>query len=171
MSTTTLGLYSLPADANGLSITRVSTAPAWGYSGWGIIDLSLGTDIYIYGLMFQPTFVTTADTSYELLIEVGTNTPEVTIIQMPYVFRSDTAVGFYSETTVTNWLPEPVFVKAGTMLSVRFASHISGQTFIMGGIKLLYQAEKNISTPTSSLNNYQRMKVANGMSTSIGGVI
>lgn len=158
---------SLPSTEAGLSI-RSSNSGAWVYSDWYIIDRSTGWDISIYGLAFQPTFVMSADISYEFILEIGEGNPGTTIIQVPYSMRNDTAVGFYNGEEMI-FLPEPVFIPQSTMLSVRIASHINGQYFSLNGFKILYQGTKDISTPPTSFNNYTRFM--SGGSTSIGGVI
>lgn len=160
--------YSMPADLAGISLTTPSTAFAFSRSA--IVDSSVGVDINITGLTFNMTVSNPAsDTTLEILFEIGRGVTFTPLIQIPASYRMDTIVGFCAFVKEV-FIPEPVFVPQGTMLSVRVAAGVgSAQTY--SGIKIKYQAIKNISVPTSSLNNYSRFKVGNGLSTSIGGVM
>lgn len=159
---------SMPADAVGISLVTSSTA--WTFGAWVIVDGSLGTDIKIYSIAFHPTNIPTVDTASEFVIEVGKGHPgaETTIIQIPYSIKSDTAVGIYLPDSEVV-LPEPVFVQSGQTISMRVAGSVASAVTYQG-VKIKYQALKNIAVPPPYPNNYKRFKSGNGASTSMGGV-
>lgn len=165
MSTTTLKIFSYPSTEEGLVF--VTNAIAWNYSDWEPIAKVITQNINIQSLVFQIATVLSADTTYEILFEVGVSygTGIVTKLQLPISVRNDTAVGFYP-TTNQIFLPEPYSVTAGASIYVRVAK----STTILAtfqGVKLIYQAS---SVNKSELyqgvpNNYQHVEVGNGMST------
>lgn len=165
MSTTTLTISSYPSTEDGLVF--VTNAIAWDYSDWEPIAKVTSQNINIQSLIFQIATVLSADTTYEVLFEIGVNygTGIVTKIQLPISVRNDTAVGFYP-TTNQIFLPEPYSIMAGASIYVRVAgSANSVKTF--QGVKLIYQS---VSVNKSELyqgvsNNYQAIEVGNGMST------
>jgi hypothetical protein len=168
---TTLFLHSLPSTEAGLLVPSGNTA--WGFGPWKIIDSSVQYDMWIRGISFQPVNIPTVDSVSEILFEIGKNNPEVTILQYPYSIKADTNANYYLNKE-EQWLPEPIFVAAGTMLSVRVARD-SPTSSTYSAFKLRVQAEKDISastaTPTVTFpENYKRMKSTNGIMSSIGGM-
>ena len=152
---------------NGL--TLVSPVGTWQFSGWQKIDEYTEVDINIYGISFALTAIPTADSTEQYIIEIGVGAigNESTKIQIPYSMRSDTAVAFYFVNSVS--LPEPYYVRAGSTISVRIACSVASRT--VNGIKLMYTATQNVGEEEVYPNNHRRVQTANGMSTSMGGVI
>jgi hypothetical protein len=166
---TTLLLSSLPLLQSGLQVASGSSA--WAFGPWKIIDSSVQEDMYIRGISFQPTNIPTVDSVSEILFEIGRNNPEQTFIQFPYSIKADTNVGIYLNKE-EQWLPEPVFVAAGTMLSVRVARD-SPTSSTYQGFKLRVQAAINISASVADApfpENYRRVKSPDGIMSSLGGM-
>jgi len=148
--------FALPSTGNGLSISS-PPLPSYTRLGWNIIDVSTMFDISIYGIIFSPTVAgLTGDANLDYVIEIATGNPEVIKIQIPYVLRNDTAVGFFYTNQIL--LSEPVFIPQFSRLSVRLGSSRVSVSETINGFKILYQGTKNISVPTSTLNNYQRLR-------------
>lgn len=162
MSNTQLVL-TLPERRAGLSFTTSSTG--WAYTKWQPITDRTNSPINIIGLQFQVTKATTADTTYEVIFEIGIGNSgsEVTKIQIPYSFRSDTAVAYYLDTR-TIFLPEAFSVSEMSRISVRLAQSVAfGDTY--NGIKLMYTSDKQlIDNSTNIPQNYQFVKADSGMS-------
>ena len=132
-------LLSLPAAATGLA--PISGAGAWGYGSWAEASASLATDIYVIGLTFQLTnSPVSLDTTYEQLFEIGTGASgaEVTKIQIPYSFRSDTVAYGYYKDTIKYFFPEPLTISAGTRVAVRATDSIAA-AITYNGVKILYR--------------------------------
>jgi hypothetical protein len=139
------------------------------FGGWVIIDRSVGDDIYIYGLNLQPTNIPTADSVSEFVLEVGRGNPEQTFIQFPYSIKADTNVGIYLN-GVDMWLPEPVFVRAGTILSMRIARDSpTPSTYNAGRLRYLVAGNKNVSARGANPENWRRTRAPDGMSSSLMG--
>ena len=166
---TTLKTFALPSNFNGLSIS--TPIAAWTYGGWSVICPNTTNDIYIQDIAFQVTYVGATDTTFEALFEIGKgcDNNSTTIAQVPYSFKNDTAVGYYLDTYVFNF-PEPIYIPMGTRLNVRATDSVAA-ALTYNGIKLRYQAVNILIDKDADTNNYQRIQVGNGMSTSIGGVI
>jgi hypothetical protein len=159
-------ILSIPYDRDGVALTGKSSA-AWAFGPWVYLD-NVRKDAAIYSVAFQPTFVMTADITYEFILEIGISNPEQTVLQIPYSMKNDTADGFYlnGEDVL---LMEPFFVREGTRLSARLASHISGMTFTLDNFKLRVMSQYNIAIPDQSTENYKRFRVGNGMGSSASG--
>lgn len=128
---------SLPADANGL--TPASAASAWGFGSWVVASASLGTDIYVMGLVFEVTNVPGLGTTVEQLFEIGTGAggAEVTKVQIPWSIRQDTLVGYYMTKSYTLYLPEPMLIAQGTRVAVRVTDSLAS-VITYNGVKLKY---------------------------------
>jgi hypothetical protein len=114
-------VFSSPDSSSG--VIPASAASAWGF---GSRVEALGAwpfDVALTGISFEVDEVLAVDTTREVLIEIATGDPgsEVTKVQIPYSFRNDTAVGYYSQDHVEIFFPEPVVITAFTRLSVRIA--------------------------------------------------
>jgi hypothetical protein len=84
----------------------------------------------ICGVRTMMHVIPTADSTFEMLVEVGTGAAgsEVTQVQIPFSCRSDTAVAYYFPPLP--FLPEPYLIAAGTRVAVRFAdASASAQTY------------------------------------------
>lgn len=165
MSTTTHKILSYPSTEDGL--TFVTNGIAWNYSDWKPIAKVITQDINIVSLRFQIATVLSADTTYEILFEIGVRYGNGinTMIQLPISVRNDTAVGFYP-TVESIFLPEPYVITAGASIYVRVAKSTT-LVATFQGVKLLYQA---VNDNKSELyqgvpNNYQAVEVGNGMGT------
>jgi hypothetical protein len=160
---TTLTIRSIPQNLAGITLTVPATA--WAYSQWKVIAPTTNGVMDILSVAFQVTRITTADTTYEILLELGFGRPgyEVTKVQIPYSFRSDTAVGFYLDTRV--FLPELVTVPAGTTVSVRIANSTASADTV-NGIYLGVISSKTPIQPTEAAlnNNYQFVSAGSGIS-------
>ncbi len=126
----------------------------------------LNGPISIIGINFSIIGAAVDEQTREIIFELGTGNlaaPRV-IVQIPYSFRADTAVGYWMNNTV--FLPEPVLVTAPTSIFVRAACDSIG-SFNFNGVKMFYQGDKPlIELATSSLpENYKSVQVGNGMST------
>lgn len=156
MSTTTLQLRSLP-DAEGGS-QAVASATAWAFGAWKQLGQFTLEDIYVYGLQFQETRATTADTTYEALFEIGIGMVgrEVTKIQIPYSYRSDTAVAYYLKSQYIS-LAEPVFIPCCSTISVRVANSVAAED-TYASIKLRYMGTKALVPPSVSNDNVENFK-------------
>lgn len=121
--------------------------------------------MYITGIQFQPTDVAGADITYELLFEIGFGKSgnEVVRIQIPYSYRSDTAVGYYLGYR-TVFLAEPVYVPISTIVSIR--SNSSSPTRTINGVKLLVMDDTLPIQPTEATlsNNYRHVSAPSGIS-------
>lgn len=162
--TTTLRIRALTEMASGPTLTQPATA--WGYSQWKVITSNLPSDVYITHISFQETKVTTADTTYQLLIEIGVGAAgyEVVKIQFPYSFRSDTAAGYYYS-TVTHAFPEPMLVPIGSTISVRYAGSAASAD-VIGGVKIQYLSDVRATDSSAALKmeNFKYFSAGTGMS-------
>lgn len=163
MTTTTLKLRSVAEHANGVSLVQVAPLATWKYSQWKVIAPRTNSLMYIQAISFQVTRVTTADTTYEVLLEIGfgkVGNPTLKA-QVPYSFRSDTAVGIYLGKTV--FFPEPFEVPAGVDVCVRYANSTASADTI-NGIKLIVQNDTRPVMPneTVNFNNYLHVSAPEG---------
>lgn len=157
MSTTTLLQLALPEGRAGLSVTSSSTS--WAYGTWVTAATHTNNDIYITDLVFQVTNVPVADTTTELIFNIGIGQAgsEVVKAQVPYSFRSDTAVAYYLDTYVFNF-PEPFLVPALSRVAVRVANGLAS-AITYDGVKIRYMSSRNlIQLATGAYsNNYKRI--------------
>lgn len=162
-------VLSLTNTNNGLSVT--TPPPLWAFSSWKKLDEYIEKNIYVYGIQFQLTATPTVDNTSEYIIEIGTGAigNESTKLQIPYSMRTDTAVGIFLTSTNSIFLPESYLILAGSTISIRIASSIASQT--INGIKLQYTSTGKVGEVEVYPENYKRVQVANGMGTSMGGVI
>lgn len=136
MSTTILPYQTMPALGNGISLT-VDAVTAWLPTQWEVIAPVTNEDMYIAGISYQNGTVGGQDAVREGLIEVGFGAAgyEVVQIQVPTAQIRDTGVTFVMPARI--FLPEPVFVPKGTVVSVRV--YYSLAAIIVSGIKLIIQ--------------------------------
>jgi|GEM_PF-2017693 hypothetical protein len=139
---------SLPTTVAGAAPS--SAASAWGYGAWVDVSTYLTSGIYIAGFQFQIENLPTNDVTVMQLFEIGIGSSgsEVTQIQIPYSFRRDSNVGYYHTNEQCVFLPEPVYIPAGTRVAVRAADSLTS-AIAYGGVKLIYR-EGN--SPTVALN-------------------
>jgi hypothetical protein len=123
--------------------SRLQVLPWWDY------------DIALTGVSFEVDEVLAVDTTREILFEIATGDvgSEVTKIQIPYSFRSDTAVGYYSQDHVEIFFPEPVVITANTRLSVRVAdNNVAAATY--DGFKVFFREIAVVSgTPVAGADS------------------
>ena len=147
--------------SSGVSV--VSGSPAWTLGTWvNVMADGSSWPIAICGITFQVTQIPSADATTEQIIEIGVGDigSEVTKIQIPYSYRSDTQVGYYLDSSIINiFLPEPFFHKNNVRIAARAASSTATQTF--EGLKILYQ---EYSEAPLVLNNYQHIQAGSGIS-------
>lgn len=164
---TTLNLYSIPNQSNGLSLL-MGTNVAWRYSQWKVVAPFTNADMSIVGVVAQSQFIGGgADLNHENIYEIGigeVGNPTL-IVQLSRIFRGDTAVGFPMEAYM--WLPEPRFIPKGSTLSMRFACGQGGQ-YTSDGVRILVMSDRYpISTEeTVRFENYKGVSAASGMSVS-----
>lgn len=156
---TPTALYrSLSVTENGVT-TSVDQTGAWRYGPWKQLAQNIKTPIYIYGLQWQETKIATADTTFEMIIEIGIGGVgmEVTKVQIPYSFRSDTAVAYYLVPVGRVFLPEPFYVPQYSTISVRTAQSAAfADTY--NGIKLRYIGTEALVPPSVSNDNIENFK-------------
>jgi hypothetical protein len=157
-------MRSLPPQEVGISVTGHPTA--WIFGAWKQLGQFTKSDIYIYGLQFQETRVATADTTYQVLFEIGFGMVgrEVTKIQIPYSYRNDTAVAYYLPPVGRVFLPEPVLVPQYTTISVRVTGSTGSET--CNGVKLRYMGTEAMVPPSVSndtIENFKSVSAGNGM--------
>lgn len=101
-------------------------------------------DIVILGATwaFADYGIAGADATREWLIEIATGaaSSETVKIQIPWMFRMDTAAEHPLKTAVTYFLPEPFLVPAGTRVAVRANNQDVG-TQTMNGFHVFYMIE------------------------------
>ena len=126
---------SLPAAAAGL--TPASPATAWAYGAWVQASASLASDIYVMGLVFQPTNVPALDTTHEMLFEIGTGAggAEAVKVQIPYSIKPDTLVGYYMSGSYSIQLSEPMLIAQGTRVAVRCTDSLAS-AITYNGVKI-----------------------------------
>jgi len=156
-------IRSYPIRSAGLIIT--TPASAWGYGNYASLVDRANNDIKVFGLTFQITNIPTADSTHMILIELakGQQGSEVTQVQLPYVNRGDTVVGYYLTNIFNLVLPEPINIKVGERLSVRAADSLSS-AITYNAVKMNYIASKELVDP-DMIENFKYPKVGNGMST------
>ena len=139
MATTTNRYLSYPAAASG--ITRASSGTAWTVSAYTeLVPVNTITStFYIAGITWcwwTPNVA--ADTTYEILLELGTGTSgaEVLAIQAPASQRCDTAVGYCPSNIII--FPEPKQVAGNTRVAVRLNYGVSASVTV-SAVKILYQ--------------------------------
>lgn len=163
MSTTTQTIRSIAENVTGISLTVPNIA--WRFSQWKVIAPMTNSEMLIQAIAFQVTRVTTADTTYEVLIEIGFGKVDnpTTVVQIPYSLRSDTAVGIYLDAKV--FLPEPVVVPILETVCVRIANSTASADTI-NGIKLRVQDNRRPVQPNEQLilNNYKFVSSSSGIS-------
>ena len=149
-----LTFLSLPDNEAGISVT--ASASSWAYGNWVCLTPKVSRDIYVMRLQFQETKVTTADTTYEVLFDIGIGYQgnEVVKAQVPYSFRSDTAVSYYLNPQGF-YFPEPFFIPKGSRISIR-AANSAASADVYNGIKLFCQTDGKLVNPSSNsvFNNY-----------------
>jgi hypothetical protein len=148
----TLRVIAIPELQNGK--TMFSVTSTWGYSAWANIVKNIPNDVYIMGITFDLGYVGSADTAWQSLFEIGKGPLHnpTTIAQIPYSFRSDTAVGYWLDVQRV-FFPEPILVSAGNALHCRVSSSIVASQ-ILHKVKLILQSEKSIVSSPVSMNNY-----------------
>jgi hypothetical protein len=159
-------IKSLPYPGSGLSVT--ASASAWVFGGYQLLSDRTAYDIAVMGLRFQVTNIPGAGTTTQYLFEIATgySGKELPLIQIPYACRMDTTVGYYLTQCLNVFLPEPVFVPAGSRLTVRVANSMASAT-AYNGVKLLYQIASGVIEQRTGLsNNYQFVRAGDGMSCS-----
>lgn len=165
MSTTTLAIRSAPTNRAGATeagATPVSAASVWGFGSTVLINENTNGDIYIAALQFQVTAVLSVDTTEEVLFEIviGAKGSEVTKVQIPYSYRSDTAVSIYLGSQKIS-LAEPVFIPKSSRVSVRVAdNNAASRTY--NAVKIIYMSQLPlIEQDTAALpNNYKHAESA-----------
>lgn len=157
MSTTTLKFFSLPSTESGVIVN--ASATAWSFGPWKLLGKFLKEDIYVYSLNWQETRVTTADTTYQVLFEIGVGSVgrEVTKLQVPYSYRSDTAVSYYSSNKGGIFLPEPYFIPQYSTVSIRVANSVAAAD-TYNGMKLQYLSASSVVPPSVSNGNIEIFK-------------
>jgi hypothetical protein len=138
-------IVAYPGAASGLTLT--STTAAWGTQTWTELTAGISTDLYIIGINYHPTLIPTTGTTIEMLMEIGTGaaSSEVVKLQIPYSYKSFTAVSFYLMTTQSIFLPEPFFVPAFTRIAARFYdSHTAAVTYQQ--VKVRYKEGQNLGS-------------------------
>jgi hypothetical protein len=140
MATTTNRYLSYPALATGISKAS-SGSTAWSLSTWTeVVPVSTITStFYIAGICWGTDATAAVDTTHGVIIELGTGTggSEVMILQVPSVFRIDSAVGHMPSFFVI--FPEPKQVAANERISVRVAQSLATTVVTYAGINILYQ--------------------------------
>lgn len=128
---------SLPGAANGL--TPASAASAWGFGAWVQASANLASDIYVMGLVFQPTNIPALDTTHQMLFEIGTGAggAETVKIQIPYSIRPDSLVGYYKSGSYSIQLSEPMLIAQGTRVAVRCTDSLA-TAITYNGVKIRY---------------------------------
>jgi len=110
----------------------VSAASVWGFGSWvEFVPALNNVSMSIGRVTFMPTAIPAVDTTEEVLLEIGTGAAgaEVVQIQVPFTFRSDTAVAFYFP-LVNFHIPDPYLVAASTRIAVRVAdSNAAARTY------------------------------------------
>lgn len=127
---------SVPDTRDGISVT--TNASAWVFGSWAdVLTAGWTNDVAIVGITAQPTYKPGLDTTTEVILEIGTGSGPATIVQFPYSYRKDTAVGYFPGMPCPEYfLPEPVIVPKDTRIAVRAAnSPAAANTY--NGIKLI----------------------------------
>lgn len=91
----------------------------------------------IYGIVGQCHYVPNVDTTHEGVFELYINTGSDLIAQLPFSFRSDTAVGYYSNLAV--YLPEPFFLPRASSLWIRIVDSNASGGATYSGVKVLFE--------------------------------
>jgi hypothetical protein len=142
MATTTLRYLVYPAAASGISRAS-SGGAAWTFSAYTeIVPVNtITTDYYLYGLTWcWHTPVAAADTTYQWLIEIASDTGGSPVLQAQIAsnIRGDTLVGYVPSNVVI--FPEPKVIAANTQLGCRVAYSLATTSNTLTGIKILYMA-------------------------------
>ena len=98
--------------AAGSTVSSTTSATAWAApAGWSIIGTPADTYIGIVAVEITPRYIPAVNTTIEGLLEVavGTFGAEVLEIQIPFSYRSNTAVGYYMTDPIMFYLPEPAY--------------------------------------------------------------
>lgn len=164
MATTTETIRCIPEYSKGISCVTVATS--WRPSAWKVIAPLTNSDMYIIGLNYQVTQVPSADTTYESVVEVGIGATgnEVVVIQSPYSFRADTAVGHYMDRQKV-FFPDPYYVPRGTTVSVRIAVSNAAAVTIQGIKLMVYDSVRPVQpNEIGQLVNSNNINVGNNMS-------
>jgi len=121
-------VFTSPDASSGVVCS--TPASAWGFSAYAEALAAWSFDIAITGISFEVDEALAVDTTRELVIEIATGDPgsETTILQIPYSFRNDTNVGYYSQDHVEIFFPEPVVITSPTRLSARIADNKTSAT-------------------------------------------
>jgi hypothetical protein len=112
-----------------------SPASSWGTGSWTTLIQNCPA-VSILGVTAQVTAIQSVDTTEEGVLELATGAvgSEVVKLQLPFSFRSDTAVGYYL-TPLHLFLPEPFSIAANTRLAIRaYDSNSSSRNY--HGIRL-----------------------------------
>ena len=140
MSLTDKRYLAYPAAAGGISRAS-SGGAAWTFSAYTeIVPVNTITvDYWLAGVTWAwHTPVAAADTTYEWLIEIASDTAGTPIlqVQVPCSIRGDTLVGYVPSNVVI--FPEPKLVVANTQLGCRVAYSLTTTSNTLSGIKILY---------------------------------
>jgi hypothetical protein len=99
--------------AAGTLVTSSTSATAWvDPGGWSVIGTPVDTYIGIVAVEITPRYVPAVDTTIEVLLEVGIGSfvlGQTMVAQIPFSYRSDTAVGYYMTDPVMFYFPEPLY--------------------------------------------------------------
>lgn len=166
MTTTTLTYRAIPEQFIGLSFLSNSSFNSWeGDDNWKVCIPRTDRVMYIAGGTVQSVIVSASDITRELLLEIGFGLPHkvVTRVQIPFSFRSDTAVGYYLEQGFR--LPRPIEVPINTTVCLRARTTVLN-TQIRNGAKLLIMSNERPVQPyeMNQNENFKSFAGANGIS-------
>lgn len=150
-----------PAAASGVGITSGGVAWNYGTEVSLVLTNAITTPFAIYCLWVQPTDSAGPDTTYQAVIRLRVNAT-TTIIELPFVWRTDTAVGPYMTPFIPVTLPEMREVAANDSVEVAvMASTVRNYTVKLGYMEL--SAGQTISlTHASETDAAQALSVTMG---------
>ncbi len=148
--------------AAGTAVSATTSATAWAAPlGWSIIGTPADTYIAIAAVEVTPRYVPTIDTTIQALLEVGIGTfgTEVLEIQIPFSYRSDTAVGYYRTNPIMFYLPEPLYADMSGGQSIYSKAYNSVNVANAYDIRLHYIVQAPPVTGFTSVDAFGMMGI------------
>lgn len=132
---TTLTFRAIPSNYTGLTAV-MGLNVAWRFSPWKILAPTTNSDMFLCGIDVKQDFISPTDDTHEQIFEIAFGKPgaETLRAQFPHSIRGDTSATHYMYAQL--WLPEPILVPRGTIVSGRFACGQGGQ-YAFNGMKIL----------------------------------
>lgn len=150
------------------AISVVSNSSSWVFGAWATVCTKTQFTSYLISLNWQLTQAGVADTTHEILFEIGIGSigDEATIAQIPVALRPDSLVGFYANQNEFCF-PEMIYIPPRSRIAVRVANS-AASAITYNGVKVLFQNE--VGKFDGNNDYFEKFKYPNakGMGSGVG---